>query len=765
MTETLFERIVDLLERAGRQASPDQAAPVAVLWPDPDREFEGIVARVGAAASLVTLGTYDAGARTGPGIWVRCVLAGTVPGLDGSDERPLVVYLPGYSRDQIRDIAGGPDELRPLADLQFRGVLWLQRNGKEWTARSLLGGSSGLDLDIAKDGATRDAMLRAFPRLLDEPIAELRRRGELTAQFFNELLTPDHERLLLLWLNDPVGTESGTDAVQWSAFRDTCRDTYGFDPEDDGPITGARFLGERKGAWAKVWAVFTDVPQRYPAIPDRLRAAQPEGMVPEPQDSWPIVNEQWEDKVRGILTGFDRLTAAEASARVHEMRASHPERRTWVWARLGMAPLAQALDHLVDLADRCAVPLGGVSGDEIAVAYASEGWKTDRAAMEALAAVEPGPDGDAVGVAVRALYEGWLDAAARALQGAFAKEVPAGAKADFAAGTCVLFVDGLRFDIATMVVEELGDTAGDELGWRFSAIPTVTPTAKPAVSPVADLLYPGPKLSPAASEGGVALTIEGLRKVLDGAGWQVLGDGGWGDPAGRGWIEGGDIDTQGHNLPAKLPHRVQSEARQIAEQIRELLAWGWQRVVVVTDHGWLHLPGGLPKVELPINTAELRKGRCARIPEGAKVDHLTLPWRWDPSVRIAVAPGIACYEAGKEYEHGGISPQECVTPHLVVEAIAAPVSVGAASIGSVRWTGMRCRIEAEGPEAAVVDIRTKPGDPSTSVVLEPKPLEDGKCAVVVPDDQLEGHAAAVVVVGPDGTVLAQRHTTIAGDED
>jgi hypothetical protein len=764
MTETVLERIVELLERGGRQASPDQVAPVAVLWPDPENEFRGIVTRLAAAVELVRLGTYDPAARTGPGIWVRCVLAGTAPAWDATEEGPLVVYLPGYSRDQIRDIAGGPDELRPLADLQFRGIVWLQRNGKEWTARAMLGSASGLDLDLAKDGATRDALHRAFPRLLDEPIVELRRRGELTAHFFNALLAPDHERLLLLWLNDPAGTESGTDPVQWSAFRDTCRDTYGFDPEEDGPVTGARLLGERRGSWGKVWAVFADVPQRYPVIPSRLRAAQPEGMVPDPPDSWPIVNDQAEENLREALARFDRLTVAEASAKVRDLDDSHGERRGWVWARLGMAPLAQALEHLVDLADRCAAPLGGLSADEIAIAYAEEGWRTDRAAMQALAAIEPGPDGEAVGVAVRALYEAWLDVSARALQQAFAKEPPKIRHDDYPEETCVLFIDGLRFDVATMVMEELGDMAHAELGWRYSAIPTVTPTAKPAVSPVAGLLYPGPKLSPAASEGGVALTIEGLRKVLDGAGWQVLGDGGWGDVAGRGWIEGGDIDTQGHNLPLKLPHRIQSEARQIAEQIRELLAWGWRKVVVVTDHGWLHLPGGLPKVELPINTAELRKGRCARIPENAKVDHLTLSWRWDPSVRIAVAPGIACYEAGKVYEHGGVSPQECVTPHLVVEAVAAAVPVSAASIRSVGWTGMRCRIQAEGPAGAMVDIRIKPADSASSVVRERTVLAGGKCSLMVPNDRLEGHAAVVVVIDDRGTVLAQRHTTIAGDE-
>ena len=43
-----------------------------------------------------------------------------------------------------------------------------------------------------------------------------------------------------------------------------------------------------------------------------------------------------------------------------------------------------------------------------------------------------------------------------------------------------------------------------------------------------------------------------------------------------------------------------------------LLDAGWQQVVVVTDHGWLYVPGGLPKVELPYYLTKderMKKGR------------------------------------------------------------------------------------------------------------------------------------------------------------
>jgi len=765
MTETVLDRIVDMLTRVSRQSSPDQEPPAAILWPDPDRNFAGIASRLRARLPLVTLGPYESENGQGPAIWIRCVLAGTVEYEDGLSGRPLCVYVPGYSREQIRDIGTAPSELQAIADLQFRGTIWLQRNGHEWTAHSLLGAESGLDLKIPRDGATRDALLRALPALLDEPLAELRHRGQLGAQFFNELLAPDPERLLLLWMNDPTGAEATIDTLRWSAFLDTCRTTYGFDPLTDGVVTAASGLGERKGDWAKVWNRFVETPERYPAVPSRLRAAQPQTLMPEPRDSWPIVNEQGEESLEQALAKFGSLTAAEASAQLGKLEAEHKWRRETVWAKLGQAPLAGALVYLLELTDRVQEPLAGSTPAGIAEAYAEAGWKTDRAALKALASVPPGPALEAVGAAVRAVYEPWLDDSARALQKAFAASVPEAVIDAYEPGTCVLFIDGLRFDVAQAVREQLEEEAKCTLEWRFSAIPTVTPTAKPAVSPVAGTFHPGPGLSPSLKEDGAALTIVGLRKALTEGGWQVLAGGDCGDPTGRAWIEGGDIDTQGHNIPAKLPQRLESEAVQIAGVVMDLLGWGWKRVVVVTDHGWLHLPGGLPKVELPIHATEGRKGRCARIPDGATVSQLTLPWRWDPAIRIAVAPGIACYEAGKEYEHGGISPQESVTPHLIVEARGAAAPTGAVIIRTVRWVGMRCRIEVDGAEGAAADIRTKPADPNTSVVAEPKTIEAGKCALVVPDDQLEGQMAAAVILDPDGVLLAQQHTIIGGEEE
>jgi hypothetical protein len=49
-----------------------------------------------------------------------------------------------------------------------------------------------------------------------------------------------------------------------------------------------------------------------------------------------------------------------------------------------------------------------------------------------------------------------------------------------------------------------------------------------------------------------------------------------------------------------------------------LLDTGWQEVVVVTDHGWLLMPGGLPKVDMPKFLTSTRWGRCAALQTSAE---------------------------------------------------------------------------------------------------------------------------------------------------
>jgi hypothetical protein len=113
------------------------------------------------------------------------------------------------------------------------------------------------------------------------------------------------------------------------------------------------------------------------------------------------------------------------------------------------------------------------------------------------------------------------------------------------------------------------------------------------------------------------------------------------------------------------------------------------------------------------------------------------------------------------YEHGGLSPQECVTPVLTVRA---PGNSMAVSIKEVTWVGMRVRVAvADAPAGSLVDVRTKAAAASASKLDAPVEISGGNGTALVADPDTAGEAAFVVVLGSDGSLLAQRATTIGGD--
>ena len=156
--------------------NPDtQVAPACILWTDKDRQWEVIISSLqGAMPELFVLGEYDLEKRTGPAIWLKCVIANTLEDIDIPENLTPIIYLPGISRAELRAIELCPDHIKPLAELQYRGVLWSQYNGKDWTANSFLTSrASGLGLDVAKDKFTLKALLMALTEVLSSNIKRL----------------------------------------------------------------------------------------------------------------------------------------------------------------------------------------------------------------------------------------------------------------------------------------------------------------------------------------------------------------------------------------------------------------------------------------------------------------------------------------------------------------------------------------------------------------------------------------------------------------
>jgi hypothetical protein len=519
-------------------------------------------------------------------------------------------------------------------------------------------------------------------------------------------------------------------AEDLAVFESAVRSRLNVEPSQDGEIAIARHLGERPtDEWINVWTAYSDAPDRYPNVEQRLEDAKPkttkEAKTPyaatlfDRRDAWPQDNKALEAMLRSELAALDGVSAEDARTKLLALESEHGVRRTWVWARRRYSPLAFASEFLATLArvTRTAVPTGTVS--DITAWYARDGWKADDAVMRSLGAVETPDDVQAVGVAVASVYREWLEIGAERLQTA-ATATGAGYHVEpldhWPVGCAVIFTDGLRYDVGERLGERLRSAGVNvDIEPRLTTIPTITPSGKPGASPAFRAFVPGPDLGPIAAPGAPPLSADALRKSIATAGYQILAGGELGDPTGRAWAEQGDIDKLGHD-ETNLAPLLDLEVQKLAIRIGALLAAGWKQVAVVTDHGWLYLPGGLPKAELVIGKVQdgKRKGRAARLADGVSVDVPVMPWTWDSSVRIAVGPGIRVFSGNPVYEHGGVSPQECITPIVVARA-------GQSSSGPIEieptWSGLRVRMAIVGaPADATVDLRRKAGDPVTTVV-------------------------------------------------
>lgn len=773
MTGTLLDQIETHLREASAYNENAEVAPVALLWPDRDRQFADAVGALHDRLPLLTLGELDEDGRRGPSYWLRCAVAGTVE-FDRPEGVPIL-YLPGVRREDLRAIEDCPRELAPIAELQYRGQWFAHPNGKDWTVRAFLSNRErGLGLGIAEDATTSEALLGAFGELLALPMRRLTSQY-IDAEFLQRLLNPDPVARLLEWLDDPNGFRSRADEAQWTAFVGLCRSEYEFDPQAEGEVTGGRLLGERNGAWAEVWRRFEQDPERYSGIEERLRKGRPTvqlSMLADPSaapGAWPQDNEEAEQTLRGSLAQLASASSGKAREGIGRLWTEHAPRRHWVWAKLDRAPLAFALEQLHSLAElTVSGPAGGV--DELSASYAEVGWQADDAFLAALCAVSDAEDWQVVAEAGWAMYGPWLDAHARALQDAIGplantETYTPGPEASTDSGTVTVFVDGLRLDLAHRLADRLG-SLHTTVEVTLAALPTVTDTAKPALSPTPDgSLAAGEDFGPVRASSGAKANAAVLRSLMTERGGQILQGAENGDASGWAWTEIGTIDQRGHHFQASFVNELDRDLDDIAKRVTLLLDAGWQQVQVVTDHGWLLVPGGMERVDLPSAVVEHKKGRCARLKGGADVTVPTVPWHWDRDVRIALAPGISCFEANQEYEHGGVSLQECVVPRLTIRPGTARVTTGGATITKVKWLGLMCRIEFEQVGSGVtVDIRGRPGDPSTSVAEIAKETGgSGKLSLHVPDEDLEGEKAYVVLVGSDGSILAQRDATIGSN--
>lgn len=765
----LLEAIAQALQGAARYNKSVQARPEAILWTDAERQWEPVLSVLRGQMPIFSLGELSTSKLQGPAIWLKCAIAGQL------DEVQLagtpVLYLPGVSRADLRAIESCPRYLQPLAELQYRGVFWTQSNAKDWTLKAFLTSKNGgLGLDVAQDQTTQQALLRAFSsgQVLDKPIAELQGRL-IDAAWLDSLLAPNPTRDLLVWMNNTKATERDWQGARWEVFVSRCRKDYDLDPAKDGELTAAEKLAGRAGPWAAVWELYKDAYSSFPTVVELLSRVQYKagGDLFADTSAYPKANEEAESELRYRLNAMGAMTAAQARAQILELEGRHGERRGWLWAQMGKAPLAHALKHLAGVAEQSDATSFGNSLEAMSERYREFDWRIDNEALLALAQAHTKADQDAVSSALRAVYVPWLEASSLAFQSVVAEAGglnPGGAPStNDPIGTCVVFVDGLRFDVAQTLVSRVEAMGRVTLDSAWTSLPSVTASGKAWASPVAKQIAGKPDdvdFEPNVAASMKPLNIYNFRKLLAEAGYDPLKADETGDPTGRAWVECGDLDHFGHEHGLRLARDIDSQLAEIVERLQTLSEAGWTRFRIVTDHGWLLVPGGMPKVELSKSQAETRWGRCAVLKGSATAAPLTFGWDWCPQVQIAFAPGIASFVAGAEYAHGGLSLQECLVPKVVLE-IEGGASAAEVTISKLVWRGLRCNVEVSPPSPGLrVDIRTKAAADDTSIVASVKDVVDGKASLAVADDANEGAAAVLVVLDGQGNLVAKMNTTV-----
>jgi len=757
-TKTVIDGLASRLREQAKRFNPGlESAPVAILWTDEKREWEGVLPKImEAIPELHALGAFDPDHRTGPGVWLRMV-ADRKAGKVGADET-AILYLPGAGNGQLRtDLRGLKTDvqLAPLAELQFRGCFWRQENGKDWTLRAFLESKrGGLGLKVSGSQETAQALKAAMGKVLMQNLPALD-SVIIDERYLNDLINPAPDETVLRWLTAPDAIQAEKESA-WESFVASTRTRFGVDL-GKGPVDVAqRILASKPGdATFPLWEKYCAHWQSYPDAYEVFRGIAPPDLF-QGADRYPRENDADEKRLAEELLKAASLEPIAAAQAVLSAESRHAARRETLWAQQGRAPLATALAELAIIAKALLEPFAGANPVEAAQRYAESGWKIDAAARAAMAIAQLAELEKPIYAVLEAIYRRWLEKQAEGFQALVKKHgYPDWNLPEVADGTVMLFVDGLRLDLAreleAVLHKDNGLTVALETG--FTSIPSVTSSGKVWVSPACKLAEGGNggDFSPKLPKG--AYTAEKLRKAMEPEGYAVVDTENPSFAYDKGWAEfPGDIDSDGHNKGLRLARAVVAHLDDLAKSIRRLLNAGWKQVCVVTDHGWLLLPGSLPKAELPSKLTETKWGRCAILKDAAgESDWLVLPWSFDPAVRVALAPGISAFSSGREYDHGGLSLQESVVPFLRVQR-SGPVA-GKPRLISVSWNTRKtiCSVVVHDASGLTVGLERLGSSISDEEAIDP----DGKGRVVFEEvDDLIGEQIAVVL-RRDGQKVAE----------
>ncbi|TWX52635.1 BREX-1 system phosphatase PglZ type B [Colwellia hornerae] len=674
----LIDYLAEQLRNSANFNSAVQIEPAAILWTDIECQWQSAMPAIKQyLPELVELGEYKPEERIGPAIWIKCAIAGVLEECELPKGRIPIIYLPGVGRKDLRAIEQCPDHLRPLAELQYRGCWWAYNTaGRDWSVGSFLTNPRvGLALDVAKDKKTQAAILKILPDLLETPDESLRGK-KLEAQDFINIVMNDPAKDILGWLNNPADKKALWKDSKWPIFKQACLDNYGFDP-DKTPLDAVLFkLCESEGEWQAVWQRFEDTAHNLPLLVECLTTIQPDGLAFN-ASHFLAENDKDENELATALQNFSDKDVNTIKKQLVSLFELHADRKSWLWYTLDLAPWLTILEQLTLVVEHTSIAFTGPTVEVMANTYQERFWQADAAAIQAMAVTKDINQQQVVADILAVIYSPWLEQVTLNFQNLVRAEGYPGktsgsgevqeSTAQYNVGSqVVFFVDGLRFDTAKTLQQKLNKlSVSTNLKTNWCALPSLTATAKAAVTPVAELLIGAQEndnFTPMVASSGSEFSSYHLKKSLADKGWQYLEGLETGEPTGTAWVQTGDLDNMGHKQQMKMPLNIDAVLEDVVARVDGLLKAGWKNIRIVTDHGWLWVPNKLAEANISKNIVKKRLARCAILKDNIDTAELKVPWHWNENVSVAMAPGISGYVAGDYYNHGGLSLQECLTP-------------------------------------------------------------------------------------------------------
>ena len=765
---TLLEILVEAVRHKAQYNRNAAKKPRVILWTDKERQWESLMPQLSEAMPELWFATApgDAvpeGCRGGSASYLRYQLehaaARGVP----------VLYLPGIERANFRSPETFAKAYRHLYPYCHLGEFFCTANYHDWTVVHFLTSKDiPLGLEVPGDNKTKNTLLANLADFMSRNLADLRGKA-INSHFLITLLAPDPIKSLLEWLGRGTAIAKQWGEARWALFQTVALSEFKINPALDGPLSAAQKLVAGGGVWDKVWERFCESPETFQAIVPVLGQVTPPNLFDAVSLRLPEQNALREKETAAALESLVGKPMHQARADLVALVKHESGRATSPWAKLGKAPLAKALVPLGSMVESMTGIIDTSAWAEAAQGYLEHGWKVDRAAREAFAEATDTQSQKAVTQALQAVYKPWLAELAHRV-GVLHKGHPypmqkASMAIDLPAtpGTLVLFVDGLRADVALELAQRLQSrhqVTTTTTSW--APLPTVTATAKPAFQPLAEELGGGVSeaFEPTVLAKNKPCRTDEFRTLLKQYGYTVIGKGELGDINLAGWMETGSLDKTGHTQQGKLALHVEGELRELVLLVEQLLEYGWQSVRVVTDHGWLWMPGGLPHVEMPGHLTASKWSRCALAKPNSVHALPSVHWFWNNELAVVLPPEIGVFTKNTEYSHGGLSLQECLKVLVTIGTSGA--KGGRVTITESRWKNLRLNVAVEGMRPGLsIDVRASAADAATSMLTEKaavQPNTAGKASVYA-DDSYQDQDGVLVVL-ENNQVIAQKDITI-----